>query len=248
MFEKRIGIPFGRNKGIRHATGDICAFIDDDCIADPKWIARIQKRFSCSPNSVGIVGFSKNLTPDNIPSRVEQLFYERWLSENIPNITQKSYLLSGLVMDFKNCSLRRSFIKNYLFSRLAPYGDVGDEDVEMGGRLFKINKYIYFDPSVIVHHENSKTIFRLLYKNFWLGYSNRILLKAGLDVRKKPIHVRRFFWFIHVLKEMNEYNDITKKVQFLSLLFLYPVVSNLGRLYASLSLIFSMQQNIPQRG
>ena len=39
--ERRKGACYGRNKGIKYATGDIIAFIDDDCYVDRDWLTRI---------------------------------------------------------------------------------------------------------------------------------------------------------------------------------------------------------------
>src|SRR5262245_33971788 len=35
-----------RNRGIRDARGDILAFIDADCRADPRWLAEIEAAFA----------------------------------------------------------------------------------------------------------------------------------------------------------------------------------------------------------
>ena len=49
------GIPYARNTGVRNATGDITAFIDDDCVADENWLRYIEIPFIRDPN-IGIVG------------------------------------------------------------------------------------------------------------------------------------------------------------------------------------------------
>ncbi|HEY49370.1 MAG TPA: glycosyltransferase family 2 protein [Dehalococcoidia bacterium] len=55
VYEEARGIPFARNAGVRNATGDIIAFIDDDCIADENWLKYIEIPFIRDPN-VGVVG------------------------------------------------------------------------------------------------------------------------------------------------------------------------------------------------
>ena len=55
VYEPTRGIPYARNAGIQHATGDIIASIDDDCVADENWLKYIEIPFIRDPN-VGVVG------------------------------------------------------------------------------------------------------------------------------------------------------------------------------------------------
>ena len=47
-----------RNKGIISAKGAICAFIDDDCIPDEKWIAKAVDFLNNHPDLVGVEGMT----------------------------------------------------------------------------------------------------------------------------------------------------------------------------------------------
>lgn len=53
--EPTLGIPYARNSGIRNASGDIIASIDDDCEADEDWLKYIELPFIRDPN-IGAVG------------------------------------------------------------------------------------------------------------------------------------------------------------------------------------------------
>ena len=55
VYESVRGIPSARNAGVRNATGDIIAFIDDDCVADEDWLKYMEIPFIRDPN-VGVVG------------------------------------------------------------------------------------------------------------------------------------------------------------------------------------------------
>ena len=53
--EDTVGIPQARNKGVDHCTGDVVAFLDDDCEADPRWLGELEYAFLKDPH-VGAVG------------------------------------------------------------------------------------------------------------------------------------------------------------------------------------------------
>jgi glycosyltransferase involved in cell wall biosynthesis len=55
VYEAVRGIPHARNAGIRNATGDIIASIDDDCVADDDWLKNVEIPFIKDPN-IGVVG------------------------------------------------------------------------------------------------------------------------------------------------------------------------------------------------
>jgi len=55
IYEEQEGISRARNTGVKAATGEIVAFVDDDAMADPDWLSGIEAAFLENPE-VGIVG------------------------------------------------------------------------------------------------------------------------------------------------------------------------------------------------
>ena len=55
VYEGQRGIPYARNAGVRNATKDVVAFIDDDCIAHKNWLKHLEIPFIKDPH-VGVVG------------------------------------------------------------------------------------------------------------------------------------------------------------------------------------------------
>ena len=49
------GFPFARNLAIRHASGDILVFLDDDCMIQGDWLAQLLEAFK-TPAVVGVQG------------------------------------------------------------------------------------------------------------------------------------------------------------------------------------------------
>jgi len=55
--EQARGLSGGKNTGVRHATGDIVAFLDDDAVADSKWLKYLADSFS-APEVTGVGGLT----------------------------------------------------------------------------------------------------------------------------------------------------------------------------------------------
>jgi hypothetical protein len=54
--EEQVGIPIARNTSLQHSTGDIVALLDDDCIADRRWLAEIELPFLRDPHIAAVGG------------------------------------------------------------------------------------------------------------------------------------------------------------------------------------------------
>ncbi len=65
------GLSAARNSGWRSARGDIVAFTDDDCLAEPGWLAAVARAFAEHPEALGVVG--KTMT---FPERVTPLTHQ----------------------------------------------------------------------------------------------------------------------------------------------------------------------------
>lgn len=56
IFESNQGLSFARNKGLQEAKYDVVSYIDDDGIAEPKYLEKIVRYFEEHPEVVGIGG------------------------------------------------------------------------------------------------------------------------------------------------------------------------------------------------
>jgi glycosyltransferase involved in cell wall biosynthesis len=50
------GISASRNAGMRAATSEVVAFVDDDAVAEPDWLARVMEPFEASSDVIGAGG------------------------------------------------------------------------------------------------------------------------------------------------------------------------------------------------
>jgi len=74
VHESQRGIPYARNTAVRSATGDIVAFIDDDCVASEDWLKYIEIPFLRDPR-VGAVGGEVDY--ERVGDGIVEAFYNR---------------------------------------------------------------------------------------------------------------------------------------------------------------------------
>jgi predicted nucleotidyltransferase len=75
--EETVGIPQARNQALKHCTGDLVAFFDDDCKAEPHWLLELEVPFLKDPH-IGAVGGS--LLPLTGQSELVAQFYDSRMS------------------------------------------------------------------------------------------------------------------------------------------------------------------------
>jgi GT2 family glycosyltransferase len=175
-----IGLSYARNAGVKAATGDVVAFIDDDAEADEKWLEKSVENYQ-DEQVIGVGGFIKAKWTSVRPM---------WFPEELDWIVGCSY---------KGMPLRRTTIRNpigcnmsfrrMVFEKVGYFRtDIGrlgsmllaNEETEFAIRALKQNvgSKIIFEPSALVHHKVSKNRESLKYvwtRSFYEGVSKAII-------------------------------------------------------------------------
>lgn len=126
------GICRVRNKGALSATGDIVAFIDDDCEVDGGWLARMSAFYRDPKIMFGGGAIYDTMTTRFLRDRRED---PKWPEERrIPG---------------GNMSFRRSLFDRFRFDDNILYGV---DDFELIVRLLMEGCEWYFDDEYILHH------------------------------------------------------------------------------------------------
>jgi glycosyltransferase involved in cell wall biosynthesis len=148
------GASNARNAGVKIATGDIVAFIDDDVIVNENWLTTLIRNYK-DPNVIGVGGCIKPL----------------WINCNSEKLPEELYWLIGCTSESffeKTREVRNNFGGNFSF-RKEVFDDYsfsvslqnlvgktrGTEDTEFCIKMLKKfpNCKIIFDPEAVVYHK-----------------------------------------------------------------------------------------------
>lgn len=219
------GIPYARNEALERADTDLIGFVDDDCTLRKDWVKRgvesISKR---GPKTAYIVGRSLLLNKGSLVAKTRFHINSYWLRHKLEGVTE----LSPQDLDTKNVILRKAVFKrhNLLFdSQYAKNSFGGFADTDMGLTLDRLGYRGYFEPKMVVSHEEIDRIFLFLKKAYFRG-KTAYLLHEKWEMEKQivnPSDINLLVWLLRLRKLPREYKDIRvsrKKLDKLRILFL----------------------------
>jgi glycosyltransferase involved in cell wall biosynthesis len=147
LYEKRIGPPAARNRGIGASKGELIAFTDADCIASRAWLSELVKAFEAK--DVGAVAGEVVAYPTKTPAE--------WYAAKVRHLSPQKYLARPLLpfAAFANLAFRRE-----VFDRIGPL----DEDIPWGEstdyctRFFRESGLqLQFAPKALIFHRHRST-------------------------------------------------------------------------------------------
>ncbi len=155
--ETNRGVAGARNAGIRHCRGDIIAFTDSDCVADPHWISELVKAYG-HEKVAAAGGRILDARTDNIWKRSSRGLNHVAVSEGYVSYIQ------GCNMSFDSNILRQ-----YLFNDEIKYGY---EETLLCDYLIRDGHKIYYNPQALVHHKHKAKLSSLLRQKYLRGVSS----------------------------------------------------------------------------
>jgi glycosyltransferase involved in cell wall biosynthesis len=169
LFEAQQGKSYALNAGIREASGDILAFIDDDVIVEPMWLQNL----TAALNTDGWVGTGGRILPERAFS------LPAWLSldgeqANGPLVI---FNLGDAACELEtapfgtNMAFQKKMFEKYGGFRAdlgpCPGTEIRGEDSEFGNRLLSKGERLRYEPSAIVYHSVPKERIRRKYFLAW---------------------------------------------------------------------------------
>ena len=184
--EKKTGPAEKRDLALKHAKGEICAFIDDDAYPDPDWL--INAITHLKDDSIAAVG-GPGLTPP------EDNFWEQ-----ITGLTYQSRFCGGSTQH-RFTKAKRNFVNDYpaynllvrkdVLKKVGGYGSYfyGGEDTFLCLKIIRKGWKILYDPEVVVYHHR-----RGLFSGYLQQIAN-IGTHRGFFTKKYPETSRYFTYF-----------------------------------------------------
>lgn len=160
-----------RNTGAARASGDVLAFIDADCHADPDWLAAIEQRFG--DHSTQIIGGDVRVSfadPDR-PTFVEPY-------EAVYSFRNQEYIAKGF-SGTGNLATRPEILRH-----VGPFGGIDvAEDRDWGLRASALGYCTDYVAAMIVYHP-ARATFRELTRKWDRHIAHDFADRAGTALRK----------------------------------------------------------------
>lgn len=185
-----IGVSASRNAGIRLATGEIVAFIDDDCLVDPHWLSRMYENYQKGDYLMG-------------QGRIWDEAWGKYLNgRELFDADQRSEKFYKQFYE-GNMSFRREIFEFVSFNEQMIYGNEG-YDLLTQIEIFWPQFSFFYDPIAIKHFRCSseyrtarlgrlnKKGLRLDIKLFGLWCVNTSILRRNINTAKKYFPI--LFW------------------------------------------------------
>jgi glycosyltransferase involved in cell wall biosynthesis len=189
LVEQRKGKCFALNAGIKHASGDILAFTDDDCIADHAWLIAIAREYD-GHSDLELLGGRVELYDSRDKATTIRTHSGRIDVSATPNSVFEAEIIGA------NVSFRRD-----VFARIGPFDPClgpgtrcqSAEDLDYVYRAYRLGMKIAYAPDVLVYHDHGRRTdeeVRRLLLHYAIGrgafYCKHLFRDAEL--------LRRLFW------------------------------------------------------
>lgn len=157
-----------RNAGIKNASSEILAFIDDDCVADSDWIKKILETYRLDPE-LSVVGGSTYVS-----DKEDTLLADRFLK----NKKIEAGINDAGIFFFPACnvSVKKNILAGNLFDE--KFFLPGGENLELFWRLSRAGHRFSWNKDIKVIHAADPGIYRFLKHAYYNGRSD--LLAARL--------------------------------------------------------------------
>lgn len=167
IHQEQASIPKARNKIFRMVKNknDLLIYVDDDCIPQQEWLTRIKSTLMHRKNIFMLQGFVVSKPTNNLYAKISSILFNLWINNNVKS--DKTIT----IMDTKNIGIKLQPFRHdpYLFDETLPYAS----DIDLAARLADRGIHNVFNDSIIVYHEERKTMISFILHRFRVSKSFR---------------------------------------------------------------------------
>jgi len=166
VHEPRPGLDWARNRAILEARGEILAYTDDDCVADPGWVGALAGLFADDPGVTAVTGL---VVPYELETEAQHLFeraggfgrgYRRhWNAVDPERGLPWEYCGAGRFGTGANMAYRRSaFSQIGAFDPALDVGTLtnGGGDLDMFFRVLVEGHTLVYEPAAVIRHRHRR--------------------------------------------------------------------------------------------
>lgn len=150
-----IGPAMKRDLALRHAQGELLAFLDDDAYPAPHWLRSALRHFS-DPSVAAVGGPAVTAPDDGLWAHVSGGVFTSWLGSGPAR--SRHWPVGGvrLVDDWPSVNL---VVRRDVFIAVGGFGTAfwPGEDTKLCLKIQRAGKRILYDPEAIVYHHRATT-------------------------------------------------------------------------------------------
>ncbi|MEA2056540.1 MAG: glycosyltransferase [Patescibacteria group bacterium] len=156
-----VSIPYSRNYGLKRASENLVAFIDDDCHPSRDWLKTMAKAHQNHPRAAIVGGKVKNHDAMNIWGETTSSILT-FYNQDPNKFHREEFLLTS------NLSLKKNKLKDVFFDENL----IGIEDVDFCNTAKSFGLSSFYDPAIEVTHDNRATLKEFLKQWYFYGRAN----------------------------------------------------------------------------
>ncbi|MFA6185075.1 MAG: glycosyltransferase [Candidatus Shapirobacteria bacterium] len=179
-----------RNLGTKTAKGDYLVFFDDDSFPSKNYFKNAFKLITKNPTFAAFCGPCITPPKDNLYQKASGLVWSSWFGSGGAGVYRNSVQKTRFVDDYPSVNL---IVKKSDFNLAGGFDSSywpGEDTVLCLKLVKKLNKKIYYHPSLIVYHHRRSVIIPHLQQ------ITRYAIQRGFFVKKFPETSRKIGYFI----------------------------------------------------